>query len=159
MRIISSLFLCSLVMCIFFFFSSRRRHTRSLCDWSSDVCSSDLGTSIPQSQGAPINMQRLIPRSVNGTPQESAPGGVKSTATTNHIAISGNDVLGPSIRGALADEITNVQITSHGGPVCCGPFGQIQWADEDRGCADFIRANAEVIGPVRRILAAAFCVI
>src|SRR6266496_2312564 len=28
-------------MC-FFFFSSRRRHTRSLRDWSSDVCSSDL---------------------------------------------------------------------------------------------------------------------
>src|SRR6266496_2030408 len=26
-----------------FFFSSRRRHTRSLRDWSSDVCSSDLG--------------------------------------------------------------------------------------------------------------------
>src|SRR5437588_4347988 len=26
-----------------FFFSSRRRHMRSLCDWSSDVCSSDLG--------------------------------------------------------------------------------------------------------------------
>src|SRR5260221_7273007 len=25
-----------------FLFSSRRRHTRSLCDWSSDVCSSDL---------------------------------------------------------------------------------------------------------------------
>src|SRR5438874_5124737 len=29
-------------MDIFFFFSSRRRHTRSLRDWSSDVCSSDL---------------------------------------------------------------------------------------------------------------------
>src|SRR5437588_12184766 len=29
-------------MFLFFFFSSRRRHTRSLCDWSSDVCSSDL---------------------------------------------------------------------------------------------------------------------
>src|SRR6266576_7154131 len=28
---------------LFFFFSSRRRHTRSLRDWSSDVCSSDLG--------------------------------------------------------------------------------------------------------------------
>src|SRR5471030_288869 len=26
----------------FFFFSSRRRHTRCLSDWSSDVCSSDL---------------------------------------------------------------------------------------------------------------------
>src|SRR5260221_679489 len=29
------------MICVFFF-SSRRRHTRSLCDWSSDVCSSDL---------------------------------------------------------------------------------------------------------------------
>src|SRR5688572_6390393 len=28
--------------CCFFFFSSRRRHTRFDCDWSSDVCSSDL---------------------------------------------------------------------------------------------------------------------
>src|SRR5256712_7690791 len=28
---------------VFFFFSSRRRHTRSDRDWSSDVCSSDLG--------------------------------------------------------------------------------------------------------------------
>src|SRR5271165_3922561 len=27
----------------FFFFSSRRRHTRFSRDWSSDVCSSDLG--------------------------------------------------------------------------------------------------------------------
>src|SRR5438445_4053888 len=27
----------------FFFFSSRRRHTRYWRDWSSDVCSSDLG--------------------------------------------------------------------------------------------------------------------
>src|SRR5436190_21843880 len=29
-----------------FFFSSRRRHTRSLCDWSSDVCSSDLAIGV-----------------------------------------------------------------------------------------------------------------
>src|SRR5207237_4907228 len=29
-------------LCRFFFFSSRRRHTRFKCDWSSDVCSSDL---------------------------------------------------------------------------------------------------------------------
>src|SRR2546430_11694868 len=32
-------------MCdVVFFFSSRRRHTRFDCDWSSDVCSSDLET-------------------------------------------------------------------------------------------------------------------
>src|SRR3712207_8085799 len=30
-------------MIYFFFFSSRRRHTRYWRDWSSDVCSSDLG--------------------------------------------------------------------------------------------------------------------
>src|SRR5258707_4990871 len=29
---------------LFFFFSSRRRHTRYWRDWSSDVCSSDLGS-------------------------------------------------------------------------------------------------------------------
>src|SRR5256885_7903585 len=29
---------------LFFFFSSRRRHTRLQGDWSSDVCSSDLTT-------------------------------------------------------------------------------------------------------------------
>src|SRR5258705_9444206 len=29
-----------------FFFSSRRRHTRCLSDWSSDVCSSDLPVTI-----------------------------------------------------------------------------------------------------------------
>src|SRR2546430_15396608 len=32
-----------MVTTYYFFFSSRRRHTRFDCDWSSDVCSSDLG--------------------------------------------------------------------------------------------------------------------
>src|SRR5699024_11808276 len=31
-----------------FFFSSRRRHTRSKRDWSSDVCSSDLRVGLPK---------------------------------------------------------------------------------------------------------------
>src|SRR6266498_4296867 len=34
------------LMSVFFFFSSRRRHTRCGRDWSSDVCSSDLGRDI-----------------------------------------------------------------------------------------------------------------
>src|SRR5688572_31539677 len=34
--------LVCLYLLFFFFFSSRRRHTRFDCDWSSDVCSSDL---------------------------------------------------------------------------------------------------------------------
>src|SRR5207237_7525121 len=32
----------ALTLIFVFFFSSRRRHTRFKCDWSSDVCSSDL---------------------------------------------------------------------------------------------------------------------
>src|SRR5256886_7246512 len=35
-------FNCVEYIFVFFFFSSRRRHTRFDCDWSSDVCSSDL---------------------------------------------------------------------------------------------------------------------
>src|SRR5207237_2895727 len=33
---------CVWFFVLLFFFSSRRRHTRFKCDWSSDVCSSDL---------------------------------------------------------------------------------------------------------------------
>src|SRR5262245_65796222 len=38
--------MCCLFLC--FFFSSRRRHTRCLSDWSSDVCSSDLRGGVAQ---------------------------------------------------------------------------------------------------------------
>src|SRR2546429_4613028 len=36
----------------FFFFSSRRRHTRCSRDWSSDVCSSDLETGLLETSAA-----------------------------------------------------------------------------------------------------------
>src|SRR5690606_40517597 len=39
----ASLIACRIYVFFFFFFSSRRRHTRFSRDWSSDVCSSDLG--------------------------------------------------------------------------------------------------------------------
>src|SRR5256886_8316764 len=39
----------------FFFFSSRRRHTRFDCDWSSDVCSSDLHI---------LYLRNLVPRRI-----------------------------------------------------------------------------------------------
>src|SRR6266542_4852359 len=43
-----------------FFFSSRRRHTRCYRDWSSDVCSSDLGGALPGDGTGPI--ARTVPR-------------------------------------------------------------------------------------------------
>src|SRR2546430_5953012 len=50
-----------IVMIFFFFFSSRRRHTRFDCDWSSDVCSSDLASDsapamLPMSRNALARM-------------------------------------------------------------------------------------------------------
>src|SRR5437867_13149545 len=40
-----------------FFFSSRRRHTRSYGDWSSDVCSSDLVRKIEEARELGIDTQ------------------------------------------------------------------------------------------------------
>src|SRR5258705_756571 len=42
-------------MFFLFFFSSRRRHTRCLSDWSSDVCSSDLVSLISDDIGIKRN--------------------------------------------------------------------------------------------------------
>src|SRR2546430_4190782 len=51
---------------ICFFFSSRRRHTRFDCDWSSDVCSSDLASYI-----YPLSMGSVRPIRA---PREESPG-------------------------------------------------------------------------------------
>src|SRR5256886_5404515 len=59
-----------------FFFSSRRRHTRFDCDWSSDVCSSDLvrmnvgehddGVADPYLGMADLPSRRLVPEQLDG---------------------------------------------------------------------------------------------
>src|SRR6267154_2969460 len=55
------LFLC------FFFFSSRRRHTRWTGDWSSDVCSSDLKqTDQIDDQKAPAGAPEIVARAMAG---------------------------------------------------------------------------------------------
>src|SRR5205085_7945253 len=46
-------------------FSSRRRHTRFDCDWSSDVCSSDLGPAILLWLPSP---EEIRARAAPGTP-------------------------------------------------------------------------------------------
>src|SRR6202041_3044311 len=57
----------SFVLLSFFFFSSRRRHTRSLRDWSSDVCSSDLAVHVERNlvrgpnAGSDLSHPRLWP--------------------------------------------------------------------------------------------------
>src|SRR6266571_8046479 len=61
----------------FFFFSSRRRHTRLTCDWSSDVCSSDLGRSLRltvtdggATREIAVTPQRIAGRDIFGDEQD-----------------------------------------------------------------------------------------
>src|SRR2546422_8219744 len=52
---------------MYFFFSSRRRHTRCSRDWSSDVCSSDLSpaaTTTPTRVNQPVSLR--APASLDG---------------------------------------------------------------------------------------------
>src|SRR2546430_5548835 len=56
-------------LCTIFFFSSRRRHTRFDCDWSSDVCSSDLASKVflfGRSLGSGVAVQLAAERPLAG---------------------------------------------------------------------------------------------
>src|SRR5256885_12521350 len=57
------------VQIIFFFFSSRRRHTRLQGDWSSDVCSSDLRKLVVSSGLHALEMTDRQPRRANRRPR------------------------------------------------------------------------------------------
>src|SRR2546430_7365075 len=72
---------------LFFFFSSRRRHTRFDCDWSSDVCSSDLNIARLNSDGT------LDSAFLNGL--SGANGGVYSIAVQNDgkVLIGGDSTM------------------------------------------------------------------
>src|SRR5207245_3310013 len=54
---------CLFCLFVFFFFSSRRRHTRCYRDWSSDVCSSDLFVGSAVGVGA-LWAFTILPRSL-----------------------------------------------------------------------------------------------
>src|SRR5438445_9985005 len=81
-------FALTVLMCLcFFFFSSRRRHTRYWRDWSSDVCSSDLANATAVGQGATTGVnatavgQNAFANSAStALGQNSAAGGVNAVA-------------------------------------------------------------------------------
>src|SRR5947199_2113567 len=58
---ITFFFYCSLFSFYIFFFSSRRRHTRCLSDWSSDVCSSDLSHAPSKPHPSPHFPRKVLP--------------------------------------------------------------------------------------------------
>src|SRR2546430_3749521 len=71
-----------------FFFSSRRRHTRFDCDWSSDVCSSDLSENPEAYRDAAVHGIRELLGLTHGEPiPAGAIGAVKmgTTVATNAL--------------------------------------------------------------------------
>src|SRR2546430_7724413 len=74
----------------YFFFSSRRRHTRFDCDWSSDVCSSDLAPARwPATRGRPRRRaQRPLPSITIATWREELCG-IKSVLKKNASPLTG----------------------------------------------------------------------
>src|SRR2546430_4398722 len=66
----------SILYCCFFFFSSRRRHTRFDCDWSSDVCSSDLCNDCVSAFGSAGSFSAGIHGRKNLTPNLSLLAGI-----------------------------------------------------------------------------------
>src|SRR5688572_23383107 len=87
-----------------FFFSSRRRHTRFDCDWSSDVCSSDLSTIIEGLRRKDEEMRRFNERLLQ-TEKLAAIGqlaaGIAHELNTPLASISGYaEELGEIVQGA-----------------------------------------------------------
>src|SRR5262245_62575499 len=68
------------VLVFVFFFSSRRRHTRCLSDWSSDVCSSDLRTprDTPPMCLAAVGPRRGVRAALGGAIRPGRPRGTGS---------------------------------------------------------------------------------
>src|SRR4029434_4245703 len=95
---------------IIFFFSSRRRHTRFKCDWSSDVCSSDLSlpvaTCVCPLENKSVSLAHLAASSSNAflffNLAFSAPPG--PFLPSNHPHAYSCDRAAPAIVGSLSEK-------------------------------------------------------
>src|SRR6266498_4059267 len=79
----------------FFFFSSRRRHTRCGRDWSSDVCSSDLAHWAQEKDSTGVSRSRIRQILAHG-----------SARALTHIVNQDSTAQGPSINYSRGRSIT-----------------------------------------------------
>src|SRR2546426_6724651 len=86
----------------FFFFSSRRRHTRLQGDWSSDVCSSDLASPKSPTRWRPVcwHTSRATPRRT----ETSRPEGLWTGPGSRRMPTA---ALAPRLRAARSEEHTS----------------------------------------------------
>src|SRR5689334_5401404 len=100
-----------------FFLSSRRRHTRWNCDWSSDVCSSDLGFTNSSSPSAgPTSTDSANSAKAGATPAGSSPGAPSGQAgsasnpfSSDQLSRSEERRVGKECRSAWAAYRTTTQ--------------------------------------------------
>src|SRR5262245_64712461 len=88
----SIFYLLTTSLFILFFFSSRRRHTRCLSDWSSDVCSSDLTNTAAGSTATGRDWQVRARAVISaggafGTPELLLRSGIRHPALGRHLHI------------------------------------------------------------------------
>src|SRR5256884_2459339 len=99
---------CRRLASCFFFFSSRRRHTRCSRDWSSDVCSSDLSARVDW-EGTFIdpngpNILIDLPPAIKNFPDYVASGFDPNSQAAQNIVAAGyppDIVLSPTLLGSL----------------------------------------------------------
>src|SRR5882724_76560 len=99
---------------VFFFFSSRRRHTRCLSDWSSDVCSSDLIDIHAQCHSRPAHRERHDPYPIrdvchgsaqhgDGDPRRAARQPPESRGQKITLAATGYRLMALDLDGTILD--------------------------------------------------------
>src|SRR5215469_1404187 len=141
-------------MFLCFFFSSRRRHTSSLRDWSSDVCSSDLLL--------PAHSQ-LLPSEADTTTRLTRGGITLSTPllssamdtvteATMAVAMARQGGIGVLHRNmSVEDQARQVDVVKRSeagmitNPVTCGPEATI--AEVDELCGRYRISGVPVVGP------------
>src|SRR5882762_2510051 len=127
----------------FFFFSSRRRHTRFKCDWSSDVCSSDLSSrrsvSLPNGPARP-----LLP-----TTLRRVAGGLEwfgnSPPTPNR-----RDVCHPCADSNVAD--TYRDATNRGNKIKRVGRHYTRISRENSGAQQHLSTNKSICSPAREVI-------
>src|SRR5256886_15549074 len=103
-----------MIMLVCFFFSSRRRHTRFDCDWSSDVCSSDLAAHSRRTPWPSARHARrvlLLP----GCVQPALRPAIDAAAAQvlDRVGIASVAVAGSGCCGALTHHLSAPQETLH----------------------------------------------
>src|SRR2546430_17685922 len=124
-------------MVCLFFFSSRRRHTRFDCDWSSDVCSSDL---------------RVTPN----------PGGLHHPGDILFTSLAkehGHSAIGVVLSGEGSDGALGIQALKQGGGATLAQypgsarFPSMPISAIETGCVDFVLRPNEIARELARLTA------